>query len=63
MTGRQCCESQDPVFETAHNDLHNLFPAIGEVNGDRSNYNWGMVEVISLNMVLALLKLMGLFAV
>lgn len=44
MTGRQCCESQDPVFETAHNDLHNLFPAIGEVNGDRSNYNWGMVE-------------------
>lgn len=44
MSGRQCCESQDPVFETAHNDLHNLFPAIGEVNGDRSNYNWGMVQ-------------------
>lgn len=44
MTGRQCCEAKDEVFETAHNDLHNLFPAIGEVNGDRSNYNWGMVE-------------------
>ena len=44
MTGRQCCEAKDPVFETAHNDLHNLFPAIGEVNGDRSNFNWGMVE-------------------
>ncbi|PTQ89388.1 endonuclease [Agitococcus lubricus] len=44
MTGRQCCEAKDPVFETAHNDLHNLFPAVGEVNGDRSNYNWGMVE-------------------
>lgn len=44
MTGRQCCEAKDPVFETAHNDLHNLFPAVGEVNGDRSNYNWGMIE-------------------
>lgn len=44
MTGRQCCEAKDPVFETAHNDLHNLFPAVGEVNGDRSNFNWGMVE-------------------
>jgi deoxyribonuclease-1 len=44
VTGRQCCEAEDPVFETAHNDLHNLFPAVGEVNGDRSNFNWGMVE-------------------
>ena len=44
MTGRQCCEAKDTVFETAHNDLHNLFPAVGEVNGDRSNFNWGMVE-------------------
>ena len=44
VTGRQCCEAKDPVFETAHNDLHNLFPAVGEVNGDRSNFNWGMVE-------------------
>lgn len=44
MTGRQCCEAKDPVFEIAHNDMHNLFPAVGEVNGDRSNYNWGMVE-------------------
>jgi deoxyribonuclease-1 len=44
MTGRQCCEAEDPLFEAAHNDLHNLFPAVGEVNGDRSNFNWGMVE-------------------
>lgn len=44
VTGRQCCESEDPLFEAAHNDLHNLFPAVGEVNGDRSNFNWGMVE-------------------
>lgn len=33
----------DPAFEAAHNDLHNLFLAEGEVNGDRKDYNWGMV--------------------
>ncbi|MCV6637822.1 endonuclease [Candidatus Albibeggiatoa sp. nov. NOAA] len=44
MSGRQCCEEVDPVFLRAHNDLHNLFPAVGEVNGDRSNYNWGMID-------------------
>ena len=44
MTGRQCCEEVDPVFLRAHNDLHNLYPAVGEVNGDRSNYNWGMIS-------------------
>ncbi len=42
-SGRQCCEKVDPTFEAAHNDLHNLFPAEGEVNGDRRDYNWGMV--------------------
>lgn len=44
ISGRNCCEKTDPVFEHAHNDLHNLFPAVGEVNGDRSNYNWGMIS-------------------
>ncbi|MFO1424354.1 MAG: endonuclease [Candidatus Competibacteraceae bacterium] len=33
----------DPVFEAAHNDLYNLFPAEGEINGDRQDFNWGMV--------------------
>jgi len=28
VTGRQCCEEKDPVFEAAYNDLHNLFPAV-----------------------------------
>lgn len=41
--GRRCCEDSDPVFETAHNDLHNLMPAVGEVNGDRKNYRFGMI--------------------
>ena len=44
ISGRKCCEEKDPLFETAHNDLHNLFPAVGEVNGDRSNFRWGMIE-------------------
>ncbi len=43
LTGRQCCEKVDPVFEAAHNDLFNLFPAEGEINGDRKDYSWGMV--------------------
>ena len=42
--GRKCCEEIDPVFQAAHNDLMNLYPSEGEVNGDRSNFNWGMVE-------------------
>lgn len=44
MSGRKCCEKADPIFESAHNDLHNLFPAVGEVNGDRSNFNCGMIS-------------------
>ncbi|MEE4380252.1 MAG: endonuclease [Candidatus Competibacteraceae bacterium] len=43
LLGRKCCEKVDLVFEAAHNDLHNLFPTVGEVNGDRSNFNWGMI--------------------
>ncbi|MBK8752312.1 MAG: endonuclease [Candidatus Competibacteraceae bacterium] len=43
LTGRECCQKVDPLFEAAHNDLYNLFPAEGEINGDRRDYNWGMV--------------------
>ena len=41
--GRKNCKATDPVFEIMEADLHNLVPAIGEVNGDRSNYS--MAEV------------------
>lgn len=44
ISGRRCCEQTDVVFVSAHNDLHNLYPSVGEINGDRSNYNWGMVS-------------------
>ena len=33
-----------PDFQAAHNDPHNLFPAGGEVNGDRSAHPYGTVE-------------------
>jgi len=41
--GRKNCRKTDPVFRRAEADLHNLVPAIGEVNGDRSNYRFGMI--------------------
>jgi deoxyribonuclease-1 len=36
--GRKHCADTDPAFARAEGDLVNLVPAIGEVNGDRSNY-------------------------
>ncbi|MBY5922986.1 endonuclease [Ferrimonas balearica] len=37
--GRSEC-SKDSQFKAMEADLHNLYPAIGEVNGDRSNYRF-----------------------
>ncbi len=37
--GRKACK-KDPVFRQMEADLHNLVPAIGEVNGDRSNFSF-----------------------
>ncbi len=38
--GRKLCSKSDKVFRHMEADLHNLTPAIGEVNGDRSNFNF-----------------------
>ncbi len=38
--GRQNCNRTDPVFNMIEADMHNLTPAIGEVNADRSNYRF-----------------------
>lgn len=43
-TGRDCCLKVDAGFKLAHNDLHNLTPSVGEVNADRLNYPYGIVE-------------------
>lgn len=42
--GRQCCERIDPVFRAMVTDLRNLVPAVGELNGDRSNYTFSLLE-------------------
>lgn len=41
--GRKNCISDDPVFRVMEADMHNLTPAVGEVNGDRSNFRFGML--------------------
>ena len=41
---RECCQKVDAGFKTAHNDLHNLTPSVGEVNADRSALPYGIVE-------------------
>ncbi len=42
--GRRCCYKVSENFRTAHNDLHNLVPSVGEINGDRSYYPYGLVD-------------------
>ncbi|MDF0731671.1 endonuclease [Pseudomonas entomophila] len=42
--GREHCADDDPVFRAMEANLFNLYPAVGEVNGDRSNFNYGMAS-------------------
>ncbi|WP_417707739.1 endonuclease [Rheinheimera aquimaris] len=41
--GRKNCVKNDSVFRMMEADLYNLKPAIGEVNGDRSNFRFGVL--------------------
>lgn len=41
--GRRCCERTDALFQAMESDMHNLVPAVGELNGDRSNFRYGMI--------------------
>jgi deoxyribonuclease I len=41
--GRQNCKATDLVFNVMEADLHNLTPSVGEINADRSNYNFGLL--------------------
>lgn len=41
--GRKACQ-KDPKFRMMEADLMNLVPAVGELNGDRSNFRFGMIE-------------------
>lgn len=42
--GRKNCVSEDPVFRAMEADLHNLALSVGEVNGDRSNFRYGIAR-------------------
>lgn len=42
--GRKCCSKVNRKFKYMEADLHNLVPAIGELNADRSNFRFGMIE-------------------
>jgi deoxyribonuclease I len=42
--GRKCCSKISYVFKQMQSDMHNLFPSIGEVNGDRSNFVFGEID-------------------
>lgn len=42
--GRKCCLQIDPAFLEAYQDLHNLWPVVGEVNEQRRNYAFGLVD-------------------
>ena len=37
---RKNCTKNDKIFKAMEGDLHNLVAAVGEVNGDRSNYRF-----------------------
>ncbi|MDR2306347.1 MAG: endonuclease [Paucimonas sp.] len=45
--GRKACVDTDPTFRAMEADLFNLYPSVGEVNGDRSNFNYGMVSGVA----------------
>jgi len=38
--GRRCCNKVSKEFKLMQADMYNLVPAIGELNGDRSNYTF-----------------------
>lgn len=45
--GRKNCVANDSLFRTIEADLFNLYPSVGEVNGDRSNYQYAVVGSVS----------------
>lgn len=41
--GRRCAEKINLKYRYMQSDMYNLYPAIGEINGLRSNYRYGMI--------------------
>ncbi len=40
---RQQCRDESPRFNRMEADLHNLYPALAGINGDRSNYDFAII--------------------
>lgn len=38
--GRKCCTKVNKQYRLMQADMHNLFPAVGELNADRSNFRF-----------------------
>lgn len=47
--GRKCAEKSNITFRLMQSDMYNLFPAIGAVNAERGNKNFGMLSASSEN--------------
>lgn len=45
-TGRDCCRKVDPKFREMEADLHNLVPAIRELNIQRQNYPYAELSAL-----------------
>jgi len=44
VSRRKCCRTVDPDFKEMEADMMNLVPAVGELNADRSNFSFDMIE-------------------
>ncbi len=42
--GRKCAEKMNKEYKRMQADMYNLYPAIGEVNGRRSNYSMAIIK-------------------
>lgn len=42
--GRRCCTKVNKQYRLMQADMHNLVPAIGELNADRSNFRYGFID-------------------
>lgn len=38
--GRKCCTKVNKKYRLMQADMHNLFPAVGELNADRKNFRF-----------------------
>jgi deoxyribonuclease-1 len=42
--GRKCCTKVNKRYKLMQADMHNLFPAVGELNADRKNFRFDFTE-------------------